>query len=788
MMYLGSNPISVNNTYYDSSIIAPDYSELVFPIQQGQGCIYNKEYYIAKQNIVTNEEWTSAHWEKVTISSALSQKYEKPQTGIPASDLESGVIPEVPVQDVQVNGTSVLSQGVANIPLTGNGVTGTVKLGAGTYGLVVDGNERLVLNVATDAQIKGSDSAYRPIVPNKQNASTFYGLAKASGDNTQSASSNPVGTYTEEAKTSINNMIGSVSKDSLDNAGITARSYTTKFGGEFSVTTVASQDYISPYARANVTGRLYPQYKYNVTFDGTEYIVPGRLVYITGRSDGDGSCEYIGSIDLYRSDTSGIIDKVTGLPFCIISCMDNSSENHIDVFTQTAGTHTILIKQIDYTKTALPEELIWGENFPAIRKAVLSGSAYSGYSIGNNELKNKRATFAMGYGNTINAEFSHAIGDSNEIINRGYSFGSKNTINSGSAFGYNNTTNGGYTFGKGNVSNQGMSFGEQLIDKIGAVVVGQYNVEIQDANYPDWEPNTLYHINDCVFTVSPFPNKMILKCITEHTSSGVITNDILNWKILIRTTDTSFLVGIGGADGDAKRRNGLKIDTEGHSHFAGNIYVNCNDDSSGGTMLPTDVQVNGTSIISSGVANIPTATSEILGVIKPSSGLLANSSGAISIYKATDAQVKAGVHQYNPIVPSTQHQSVFYGLATASGDTTQKNSNNSVGTYTESAKSAISQMLNAPETVSGSTPSITAKAGVRYICGEVSTLTIIVPSSGIIDVTFESGSTPTVLTITPPTGVTINYPAWFNPSSLVANTTYEINIADGKNAVVMAWA
>lgn len=78
--------------------------------------------------------------------------------------------------------------------------------------------------------------------------------------------------------------------------------------------------------------------------------------------------------------------------------------------------------------------------------------------------------------------------------------------------------------------------------------------------------------------------------------------------------------------------------------------------------------------------------------------------------------------------------------------------------------------------VSGSTPSISAVAGTQYICGEVSTLTIVVPASGIIDVMFESGSTATVLTITPPTGQTVKWANDFDPTSLDANTTYELNI------------
>lgn len=91
------------------------------------------------------------------------------------------------------------------------------------------------------------------------------------------------------------------------------------------------------------------------------------------------------------------------------------------------------------------------------------------------------------------------------------------------------------------------------------------------------------------------------------------------------------------------------------------------------------------------------------------------------------------------------------------------------------------------DAVSGSTPSITGVADHRYVCGEVATLDITLPASGCIDVTFVSGSTPTVLTVTPPTGVTVKWANGFDPTSLDANTVYEINILDGEYGVVGKW-
>ena len=200
-----------------------------------------------------------------------------------------------------------------------------------------------------------------------------------------------------------------------------------------------------------------------------------------------------------------------------------------------------------------------------------------------------------------------------------------------------------------------------------------------------------------------------------------------------------------------------------------------------------DVQVDGTSIVNDGVAEIPIAGTFNYGAVKVDSyyGISMVSSGTrqgtIQFVNPTNAQLKAGDN--NNVRPSVsqQHISTFYGLAKAAGDSTQSASNNAVGTYTETAKSKISDMLNGAVTVSGTTPTITALSGVRYVCGEVATLDITPCASGICDIVFTSGSTATVLTL--PNAVKFPDGA-FTPE---ANTTYEINILDGVYGVVMAW-
>lgn len=113
-----------------------------------------------------------------------------------------------------------------------------------------------------------------------------------------------------------------------------------------------------------------------------------------------------------------------------------------------------------------------------------------------------------------------------------------------------------------------------------------------------------------------------------------------------------------------------------------------------------DVQVNGTSVLDAqGVANVPKASRNVLGVARAGDGLFQLSTGAIIVNRATSAHIKGGTASYNPIVPVNQHESVFYGFAKAAGDTTQSASSNAVGTYTDAAKRAIKDMLEIPSWV-----------------------------------------------------------------------------------------
>ena len=209
--------------------------------------------------------------------------------------------------------------------------------------------------------------------------------------------------------------------------------------------------------------------------------------------------------------------------------------------------------------------------------------------------------------------------------------------------------------------------------------------------------------------------------------------------------------------------------------------------------LPTipvnDVQINSTSILSNGVANIPYGSNDNYGLLKASStnGIFA-SGGVLSINNASESDIKGGTEELKPLTPNREHMAVFYGLTKAAG-VDMSSSTNEIGTYTDEAKTAIKQMLGVHDTydsfveeITGTDVTITGQPSYRYNCGEVLSLSITPPESGTIDIRFTSGSTPTILTLPS----TVKMPEWW--VEVEANTIYEMCITDGIYCGVMSWA
>ena len=78
---------------------------------------------------------------------------------------------------------------------------------------------------------------------------------------------------------------------------------------------------------------------------------------------------------------------------------------------------------------------------------------------------------------------------------------------------------------------------------------------------------------------------------------------------------------------------------------------------------------------------------------------------------------------------------------------------------------------------------LTPEVECRYIYGTLNSLTVSsLPETGIVDISFTSGSTPTVLVL-PATAI---IPQWFDPTDLSENTYYSVSIEDYK-VVVSEW-
>lgn len=103
------------------------------------------------------------------------------------------------ITDVQVNETSVVVGGVANVPIAGNGVLGVVKIST-DYGVGIMPTGSLYADVANDNEIAAKNKEYKPITPTHLDKAVMEGL----GNNSL--------TWTDQYKTNARNTIGASRK------------------------------------------------------------------------------------------------------------------------------------------------------------------------------------------------------------------------------------------------------------------------------------------------------------------------------------------------------------------------------------------------------------------------------------------------------------------------------------------------------------------------------------------------------------------------------------------------
>lgn len=670
----------------------------VTPLRQHESTFYGlaKASGDSTQSASANAVGTYTDEAKASIQNML---------GVPSVD----DIPDVPVEDVQINGTSIVTDGVADIPVGNNNIYGVMRsnVNYGTTTYHTDSGDFLGITFATPNEIKNPNTYPHAIVPYYQDQATFYGLAKVSGDTTQSASSNAVGTYTDDAKASIQSMLGVPSTDDV-------------------VTDV------------QVNGS-------SITADGV-----ANLPIATK--------DNLGVIK--RKLYSGVaIDADGGLRLELAG--DTTIKNGVSTYTPIVPQHQHKSVFYGLAKVAGHDEkdstLALGQYTPEAKGAIQS-------MLGIDSLIAPTETNPFSE--------AHAVGDL--FIINGALYKAKTAI----------------------------AVSDVLDDGVNVDAVNVDDVIIKDVQI---NGNTVVNNGVASVPIGTLTDFGVVKIGSGLgvnnglvTTNPAVSSDIkaatANYKQIVPSKQhEAVFYGLATASGDTTQKNssnavGTYTD-EAKASIQTMLGVPSSDD------VVSDVQINGTSVVTDGVASIPLADTTNFGVVKIAYGLR-RGAGGLSEYThvdpATSAEIKnadtSNACTYKPISPRHQHESTFYGLAKASGDTTQASSSNAVGTYTNEAKQSIKQMLGVVDSydslvinVTGTDPIITAQPSYRYNCGEVTTLTITPPSSGTIDIIFTSGTTPTVLDLPS----TVKMPSWW--IGVEANTTYEMCITDGVYCGVMSW-
>lgn len=164
--------------------------------------VYNESYSstdnVYDEYIWVNEKGIGNYWEHLGSTSINIQDYQKKLTAGDNITIDENNVISV---------TGDLSDYVKKTDYATETNSGVVKV-KNDNGIQILSNGELAIIGANSNEIKNASTSLKTATTVKQHESVFYGLAKASGDITQATSDNPIGTYTAEAKASIQEMLG----------------------------------------------------------------------------------------------------------------------------------------------------------------------------------------------------------------------------------------------------------------------------------------------------------------------------------------------------------------------------------------------------------------------------------------------------------------------------------------------------------------------------------------------------------------------------------------------------
>ena len=606
-----------------------------------------------------------------------------------------------------------LSNYVQKTDYATNSNAGIIKIPADA-GLTMLAGQYLMIAPASLEKIKTSTNGASPITTGVQHASTFYGLAKAAGDTTQSQSDNSVGQYTDEAKTAIQTML-----DVPSNADIpTQVSQLTNDAGYLTddtdkadvIVDIASgsiasfsdgaddlpvQDLVvqiepvqagsgdpSPDNVRAITGwigvkvtrtgknLLNPLYRTNLPNNIRYYYGTGNATKLKKGTYTLSISQQVNGIYVNQYASTLLVKYNTTF---ITFTLDSETDGIAFDFYKSNGIDQNVTCQLELSSTATAYEPYQGETYD-IQFPTEAGTVYGGsLDVTTGALTVDRAWYAF------NGTESQWIKSSTY---RGSFYRSWSTMPSG--IGINRGTficsHAGYI---SNLSEY--AYGKCVSDS----ALNLWVIQDTDATIDDFK----------AFLAEQYANGTpVTVCYTLATPQTYQLN----------ITEIRTLLGqnnIWADTGDTTVT--YRADTK--------MFVEQNAPES----PVQDVQVNGVSVLSDGVANVPIASNSSFGVTK---GNINQGIGVDSISKnlyiaqASESQAKAGISVYKPITSANQHIAAFYGLAKAAGSD-EKNSTLPVGQYTDNAKEAIQSMLGITQMLAPTNPNLVASQA--YSIGDV---------------------------------------------------------------------
>ena len=201
-------------------------------------------------------------------------------------------------------------------------------------------------------------------------------------------------------------------------------------------------------------------------------------------------------------------------------------------------------------------------------------------------------------------------------------------------------------------------------------------------------------VDDALSTTSenPVQNKVITSAIRKKADTQTVS---------------ALADAVNGLDSDVQDLQTSKadksyvdtqLDTKASTQTVSDLADDMNDLQTGLAGKVGDVQINGVSIVTDGVAEMPIANeNNKFGIVRYHGDYgIKSFVNTLAINAASSARIRAGTNSMTPIVPSNQHESVFFALAKIAGHD-EKNSTLPVGTYSEEAKTAIRTMLGLQE-------------------------------------------------------------------------------------------